>query len=239
MTPKLIVALDFDNQTQALTLVDKLDPSCCALKVGSELFTLLGLSFVKTLIKKHYKVFLDLKFHDIPNTVSRTCKICAELGIWMLTVHALGGYKMMNAATKALEGYQTNKPLVVAVTILTSFEQQDLKYLGMMAPMDQQVQTLALLARDAGVDGVVSSAFEVSMIKQTIGAKFITVTPGIRLNTHSSQDQVRIMTPKKAIQAGSDFLVVGRPITEAPHPEQVVDQIIKDIHIAEHIKKNE
>ncbi|HEN5664800.1 TPA: orotidine-5'-phosphate decarboxylase, partial [Legionella pneumophila] len=222
MTPKLIVALDFDNQDNALQLVDKLDPDHCALKVGSELFTLLGPQFVKELVRREFKVFLDLKFHDIPNTVAKACHSAAELGVWMINVHAIGGLRMLQAAKESLKAYGQNRPLLIAVTVLTSFEEAELASVGISNSLPEQATHLAMLAREAGLDGVVSSAHEVKIIKQKCGENFITVTPGIRLPNNLKNDQSRIMTPQQAIREGSDFLVIGRPITQASNPYEVV-----------------
>ncbi|KTD73160.1 orotidine-5'-phosphate decarboxylase [Legionella tucsonensis] len=229
MTSKLIVALDFDNELDALNLVEKLDPKSCGLKVGSELFTLLGTSFVKQLIKRQFNVFLDLKFHDIPNTVAKACKAGADLGVWMMNVHASGGMSMMQAARKAIDSYGVNRPILIAVTVLTSFKQNELTAIGVTAPVIDQVKNLAILTKESGLDGVVSSAQEVKIIKSSCNDQFITVTPGIRLASNSNDDQSRVMSPKQAIEEGSDFLVVGRPITQAANPEIVVDEILSSI----------
>lgn len=229
MTSKLIVALDFDNELDALNLVEKLDPKSCGLKVGSELFTLLGTSFVKQLIKRQFNVFLDLKFHDIPNTVAKACKAGADLGVWMMNVHASGGMSMMQAARKAIDSYGVNRPILIAVTVLTSFKQNELTTIGVTAPVIDQVKNLAILTKESGLDGVVSSAQEVKIIKSSCNDQFITVTPGIRLASNSNDDQSRVMSPKQAIEEGSDFLVVGRPITQAANPEIVVDEILSSI----------
>ena len=229
MMPKLIVALDFDNEHDALNLVEKLDPNNCALKVGSELFTLLGTSFVKQLVKRQFKVFLDLKFHDIPNTVAKACKAGAELGVWMMNVHASGGMNMMQAARNAIDSYGASRPILIAVTVLTSFNQNELISVGIDTPVMDHVKKLAILTKEAGLDGVVCSAQEVKVIKSSCGNQFITVTPGIRLPNNVSDDQSRVMTPKQAIEEGSDYLVVGRPITQAINPELVVAEILKNI----------
>jgi orotidine-5'-phosphate decarboxylase len=232
MVSKLIVALDFDSQNDALNLVDKLDPSSCALKVGSEMFTLFGANFIKLLVSRHFKIFLDLKFHDIPNTVAQACKACADLGVWMINVHALGGFKMMQAAKDAIAVYGNDRPLLIAVTVLTSFSKKELCKVGINYAIIEQVKLLASLAKDAGLDGVVSSAHEVQTIKQECGNKFLTVTPGIRLSNNSRDDQTRVMTPLQAINEGSDYLVIGRPITQAPNPAMVVSDILRDISLA-------
>lgn len=229
MSPKLIIALDFDTENDALNLVEKLDPQHCVLKVGSELFTLFGTQFVKQLIQRDFKVFLDLKFHDIPNTVSKACKAGADLGVWMMNVHAAGGLRMMQAARNAIDSYGTNRPLLIAVTVLTSFNQNELTTIGINIPIIEQVKKLAVLTKESGLDGVVCSAHEVDIIKNVCDAQFITVTPGVRLDINSKDDQSRVMTPKQAIENGSDYLVVGRPITQATDPVSVVTQILKDI----------
>lgn len=229
MTPKLIVALDFDNEHDALNLVEKLDPKHCALKVGSELFTLLGTNFVKQLVKRQFKVFLDLKFHDIPNTVAKACKAGAELGVWMMNVHASGGMSMMQAARKAIDSYGIDRPILIAVTVLTSFNQDELTAIGVNAPVINHVKNLAILTKESGLDGVVCSAQEVKVIKSVCDHQFITVTPGIRFASNSNDDQSRIMTPKQAIEEGSDYLVVGRPITQAINPELAVAEILNNI----------
>jgi orotidine-5'-phosphate decarboxylase len=215
---KLIVALDFDSASKALALVDQLDPTQCALKVGSEMFTLLGMDFVRMLVTRQFNVFLDLKFYDIPNTVARACAVAADNGIWMLTLHATGGLQMMQAARKTMELYGANRPLLVAVTILTSMFAGDLPAIGISDTLQEHVCVLAKLAQESGCDGVVSSALEVPMIKAACGTDFLTVSPGIRRNGDTLDDQARIVTPQMAISAGSDYLVVGRPITRALNP---------------------
>jgi len=226
MALQLIVALDFDKQEDALHLVDQLEPASCALKVGSELFTRFGTQFVKQLINRGFKVFLDLKFHDIPNTVAKACKAGAEMGVWMMNVHASGGRNMMTAAVNALEPYGKNRPILIAVTVLTSFDADELKSIGVNRALLDQVKGLAGLACDSGLDGVVCSAHEVQAIKAHCGPEFIAVTPGIRLADGSKDDQSRIMTPQQAIEAGSDYLVIGRPITQAIEPFAIVKQIL-------------
>ena len=230
MNLKLIVALDFSSANDAFALVEKLNPDQCALKVGSEMFTLLGSDFVRKLIKLGFKIFLDLKFHDIPNTVAQACRASAELGVWMVNIHASGGLTMMKAAKKALEPYGANRPLLIAVTLLTSMGAEDLPTLGLNSSVEEQVKRLAILAKEAELDGVVCSAHEVPMLKQTCGSSFLTITPGIRLIGDKADDQTRIMTPSQAIQLGSDFLVVGRSITAAPEPEKIVRELLVTIN---------
>lgn len=216
---KLIIALDFENLTKAMALVDKLDPSQCALKVGSEMFTRAGPEFVKSLVNKQFKVFLDLKFHDIPNTVAQACKAASSLGVWMLNVHASGGLAMMQAAKEAILSSDA-RPLLIAVTVLTSLDEAN------QATLAHRVEELAQLTYKAELDGIVCSAQEVAEIKAKYGPSFITVTPGIRLAQANEDDQKRIATPEFAVRAGSDYLVVGRPITKAKYPLQVVGQIL-------------
>ncbi|WP_133135393.1 orotidine-5'-phosphate decarboxylase [Legionella rowbothamii] len=229
MSSPLIVALDFNHEQDALNLIDQLDPNECSLKVGSELFTLLGTRFVRQLVDRKFKVFLDLKFHDIPNTVANACKAAADLGIWMMNVHASGGMNMMYSARQALESYGVNRPILIAVTVLTSFSQEDLASIGITLPVMEHVKDLARLTKESGLDGVVSSAHEVKEIKNICGSDFITVTPGIRLATDAQNDQTRVMTPAEARAAGSDYLVVGRPITKANEPEKVIAAILAGI----------
>lgn len=219
MTIKLIIALDFDNQSDALALVEQLDPTHCALKVGSEIFTLLGMGFVRELIARQFKVFLDLKFHDIPNTVASACAIAAEAGVWMLTLHASGGLSMMQAARRAVEPFGDARPWLVAVTVLTSMSSEELKTIGIQASLPEHVCALARLAKTAGLDGAVSSALEVPLIKAACSRDFLAITPGIRRHADASDDQTRIVTPEMAFKAGSDYLVVGRPITRAVDPK--------------------
>lgn len=226
---KLIIALDFANQNEALALVDQLDPNQCALKVGSEMFSLFGRDFVRQLIAKGFKIFLDLKFHDIPNTVAKACSACAELEVWMINVHASGGFAMMQAARKSLDAFGANRPLLIAVTVLTSMGADDLPAIGINSSVEEQVAKLAKLTFEAGLDGVVCSAHEVPMIKKTCGNNFLTVTPGIRLLNDQKNDQTRIMTPTQAIGLGSDYLVLGRPITTSSVPAQVVENILSTI----------
>ena len=222
----LIIALDFNNESAALALVDQLDPSQCALKVGSDMFTLFGPIFVKTLIARGFKVFLDLKFHDIPNTVARACEAAAELGVWMLTLHASGGLKMMHAARESIEPYGATRPLMVAVTVLTSMSDTDLPTLGIHAPLITHVCMLAELAHAAKMDGIVCSALDVSTIKKLFGIHFLAITPGIRRPGDATGDQTRIVTPEFALNAGSDYLVVGRSITSAPDPMKALHDFL-------------
>ncbi len=229
MSIKLIIALDFDDRREAMAVVDQLDPTLCALKVGSEMFTLFGTDFVKTLVARQFNVFLDLKFHDIPHTVARACKASADLGVWMMNVHASGGLAMMHAAHEALTTYGSSRPLLIAVTVLTSMSAEDLNATGIHVPLERRVRELACLAQEAGLDGVVSSAMEVSIIKTACGKDFLTITPGIRMLGDNQDDQVRITTPELAMKAGSDYLVVGRPITRASNPGLVARDVLSSM----------
>ncbi|OXS00851.1 orotidine-5'-phosphate decarboxylase [Shewanella algae] len=214
----IVVALDFDNKFKALQLIDKLDPSMCRLKVGKEMFTLFGPQLVKEIHDRGFDLFLDLKFHDIPNTVAKAVTAAAEMGVWMVNVHASGGLAMMEAARRALLPYGDNAPLLIAVTVLTSMNDDELKLIGVEGSAEDQVRRLARLTQKAGLDGVVCSARESSMLKAELGADFKLVTPGIRPAGSDAGDQKRIMTPAEAMAAGSDYLVIGRPITQAADP---------------------
>lgn len=226
---KIIVALDFDTLDAALSLAKQLDPEQCRLKVGKELFTCCGPRIVEALHELGFDVFLDLKFHDIPNTVAKAVKAAAELGVWMVNVHASGGLQMMEAARAILEPYGDKRPLLIAVTVLTSMSSEELAQIGYQRSADQQVQHLAHLTRQAGLDGVVCSAREASELKANLGSEFLLITPGIRPSNAETGDQKRIMTPAKALQAGSDYLVIGRPITQAVSPLQSLLAIAEEI----------
>ncbi|MBG0759019.1 orotidine 5'-phosphate decarboxylase [Vibrio cidicii] len=222
---KVIVALDYDNQADALAFVDRIDPMSCRLKVGKEMFTLFGPDFVRELHKRGFSVFLDLKFHDIPNTCAKAVRAAAELGVWMVNVHASGGERMMSAAREILLPYGKERPLLIGVTVLTSMEQSDLAGVGLDIEPQQQVMRLASLTKNAGLDGVVCSAQEATLLKQNLGQEFKLVTPGIRPQGSEQGDQRRIMTPVEAIAAGSDYLVIGRPITQSASPADVLESI--------------
>lgn len=216
--PQVIVALDFHNLEQANAFVAQLEPTECKLKVGKEMFTLFGPDWVKTLIDKGFDVFLDLKFHDIPNTVAKACAAAAELGVWMVDVHASGGRKMMQAAKQAIAESSNPGTKLIAITVLTSMDQEQLAEIVPNVTPQQQVERLAKLAYDAGVDGVVCSAQEAAVLRESLTDDFLLVTPGIRPQGSDAGDQKRIMTPKAAMEAGSSYLVIGRPITQAPNP---------------------
>ncbi|EII2983941.1 orotidine-5'-phosphate decarboxylase [Vibrio parahaemolyticus] len=222
---KVIVALDYDNQADALAFVDRIDPASCRLKVGKEMFTLFGPDFVRELHNRGFSVFLDLKFHDIPNTCSKAVRAAAELGVWMVNVHANGGERMMTASREILEPYGKDRPLLIGVTVLTSMEQSDLAGIGLNVEPQEQVIRLATLTKNSGLDGVVCSAQESSLLKNELGKEFKLITPGIRPAGSEQGDQRRIMTPVDAIQAGSDYLVIGRPITQAMDPAAVLKSI--------------
>lgn len=217
-TKPILVALDYDNKNHALQLIEKLDPNMCRLKVGKEMFTLFGPQLVKDIHDRGFDLFLDLKFHDIPNTVAKAVAAAAELGVWMTNLHASGGLAMMEAAKKALLPYGDKAPMLIAVTVLTSMSDDDLKLLGINVPAFEHVQRLAKLTQQAGLDGVVCSAQEATALKSLLGHDFKLVTPGIRPVGSDAGDQHRVMTPPQAIAAGSDYLVIGRPITKAADP---------------------
>ena len=222
MTNKIIVALDYEKESDALALVDQIDPSLCRLKVGKEMFTTLGMNFVKQLHQRNFDVFLDLKYHDIPNTVARAVRSAADLGVWMVDLHASGGLRMMEEAKRILEPYGKDAPLLIAVTVLTSMEDLDLLQIGINASPMEQVLRLAHLTQRAGLDGVVCSPQEVKILRNACGEDFKLVTPGIRPIGADFGDQRRVMTPTAAIRAGSDYLVIGRPITKADNPAEVL-----------------
>lgn len=234
MHPRVIVALDFADARSALDLVDRLSPGSCRLKIGKELFTSAGPALVETLARRGHDIFLDLKFHDIPNTVAQACRAAARLGVWMMNVHALGGREMMQAAREALA--DADAPHLIAVTVLTSMGAMDLRDIGIADEPAQAVGRLAALASDCGLDGVVCSAQEAVLIRKRFGEKFLRVTPGIRLTDSASDDQKRIMTPQHAIDCGASFLVIGRPVTRAANPAEVLDRINREIAEMENTK---
>jgi orotidine-5'-phosphate decarboxylase len=228
MTHKIIVALDFADAAPALALVERLDPALCRLKVGKELFTVAGPQLVRALAARGFEVFLDLKFHDIPNTVAAACRAAAGLGVWMMNVHASGGRRMMTAAHAALAELE-KPPLLIAVTVLTSMSAEDLREVGVADAPADQVLRLARLTQACKLDGVVCSAQEASMLRDDLGAGFRLVTPGIRPAGVDAGDQRRVMTPVEALRAGATDLVIGRPITAAPDPLAALKQIQSDI----------
>lgn len=222
--PKVLVALDFATAESALNFVSSIDPKKCRLKVGKELFAVAGPEFVKQLINQGFDVFLDLKYHDIPNTVAKAVQAAARMGVWMVNVHAMGGRKMMQAARAAIDECE-HKPLLIAVTILTSSDEEDLAEIGLSGTPRDNVIRLAKLAQSSGMDGVVCSALEAADLRAELGDDFCLVTPGIRPAGAAVNDQKRIMTPADAMQAGSSYLVIGRPITQAEQPIEVLDAI--------------
>lgn len=228
---RIIVALDYPNADKAFQFLDKIEPASCRLKVGKELFTRSGPVFVGELVKLGFDVFLDLKFHDIPNTVARACAAAADLGVWMINVHALGGLKMMEAAHMSLSS-NPNPPLLIAVTILTSLGDDDIHAIGLSGSVAQNVQRLTALAGHAGMDGVVCSPHELAILRASTDNDFCLVTPGIRPAGSAQDDQRRIMTPGEAINKGASYLVIGRPITAANDPMQVLMTIKTEMNAA-------
>jgi orotidine-5'-phosphate decarboxylase len=226
----IVVALDYPTAQQAIEMAKQLDPSKCRVKVGKELFTASGPAVLEQLHKMDFDVFLDLKFHDIPNTCAGAVAVAAELGVWMVNVHASGGERMMVAAAEAIAN-KNHKPLLIAVTVLTSMEQSDLAGIGLDVTPQQQVERLSKLSKQSGMDGVVSSAQEIELIKNLCGKEFLTVTPGIRPVGSEADDQRRIMTPPQAVNAGGNYMVIGRPITKATSPMQVCLDIIDSLQV--------
>jgi orotidine-5'-phosphate decarboxylase len=224
----VIVALDYPRAAEALHLVSRLNPAQCRLKVGFELFTSAGPAVVGKLVERGFDVFLDLKFHDIPHTVASACAAAARLGVWMLNVHASGGQRMLVAAREAIE-QSGRRPLLIGVTVLTSQTTEDLLDVGCSSPADEQVFRLARLVRECGLDGVVCSAREAAALRAEHGAEFCLVTPGIRPIGSSKDDQQRIVTPADAMRAGAHYLVIGRPITQAPDPQAVLASINQEL----------
>jgi len=221
----IIVALDAKSQYDALTIAEQLDPALCRVKVGKELFTHEGPSVVKALHDKGFEVFLDLKFHDIPNTTAQAVCAAADLGVWMVNVHASGGRKMMETCVQRLKAGNYSTQLI-AVTVLTSMGREDLKDLGLDIEPFEQVKRLAKLTQESGLDGVVCSAQEAKMLRETLGQDFALVTPGIRPVGFNADDQKRIVTPKQAMIDGSTHLVIGRPITQSENPNQTLRDIL-------------
>jgi orotidine-5'-phosphate decarboxylase len=226
--PKIIIALDYPNASAAMALANKVEPSLCRLKVGKELFTATGPALLEKLMQRGFEIFLDLKFHDIPNTTAQACKVAASLGVWMVNVHALGGRKMLEAAREEIARSE-QRPKLIAVTLLTSMAQGDLADIGINVTPAEMVLRLANLTRDCGLDGVVCSAQEVALLRNHCGPEFCLVTPGIRPAHASVDDQSRVMTPQAALQAGSSYLVIGRPITQAVDPLQALLDINQKI----------
>ena len=214
----IIIAMDFSAEAPALALADQLDPAQCRLKIGKELFTACGPQLVRRVQELGFEVFLDLKFHDIPNTVAGACRAAADLGVWMLNVHTAGGVAMLEQAMSAISATGSERPLLIGVTVLTSMAREDLAAVGIDEEPQTQVRRLAALAHSAGLDGVVCSAAETVMLRQQFPSDFCLVTPGIRRPEDAANDQKRVVGPAEAIRNGSNYLVVGRPITQAPDP---------------------
>lgn len=223
MDKPIIIALDFNSPEQALSLLAQLDPGQCRVKIGKELFTTAGPDLVRKTVDLGFDVFLDLKYHDIPNTVAKSVSAAANLGVWMVNVHATGGAVMMEAAREALEGVNGKRPLLIAVTVLTSLAKEDLEQVGIAANPEEQVSKLAFLAQRSGLDGVVCSAAETRLLRSQLSSDFCLVTPGIRRPEDATDDQKRVVGPVQAIENGSNYLVVGRPITQADSPAQALD----------------
>lgn len=225
---RVIVALDYADRKKAMDFVHQVNPELCKLKVGKEMFTRYGPEFVKSLVDLQFDVFLDLKFHDIPVTVAKACASAADLGVWMMNVHAQGGVRMMEAAKQSLESSGSNAKLI-AVTVLTSMDQQDLKALGINQTPAELATSLAGLTQQCGLDGIVCSAQEAATMRKKFTDDFLLVTPGIRPAGSAVDDQRRIMTPVEAISAGSSYLVIGRPITQSDEPSHVLMTINSEI----------
>lgn len=226
--PRILVALDFDTLVQCERFLDQLDPSLCRVKIGKELFTASGPAAVNAAHSRGFEVFLDLKFHDIPATVAKAVKAAADLGVWMVNVHASGGPRMLAAAADALAN-QSHRPYLIGVTVLTSMVQDELSQIGVATPVEDQVLRLAVLVQEAALDGVVCSALEAEEMKARFGRNFILVTPGIRPEGAPADDQKRIVTPREATRWGSDYLVIGRPITRSPDPVAVCRDIVRSL----------
>jgi orotidine-5'-phosphate decarboxylase len=221
----VIVVLDYPGAAEAMCLVERLDPSLCRVKVGKELFTAAGPALVESLVKRGFDVFLDLKYHDIPNTVAGACRAAARLGVWMVNVHASGGRAMLAAAREAVDAAGSHKPLLIGVTVLTSLSSADLADIGVTGDAETQVMRLASLCHDARLDGVVCSAEEAPMLRTAFGEGFLKVTPGIRLADDARGDQQRVVTPVDAIKMGASYLVIGRSITGAADPIRRLQEI--------------
>ena len=222
---RVIVALDYADQKQALEFVEKICPEQCKLKIGKEIFTRAGPQFVEVLVGKGFDVFLDLKFHDIPNTVKKAVYAAAQLGVWMVNVHAMGGQSMLSAAREGIDMAGNRHPFLIAVSVLTSMSQVDLTQLGISDDLPDFVQKLAGMALNEGLDGIVCSAQEAPVLREAFGVSPLLVTPGIRPDWASKDDQQRIMTPEKAMASGASYLVIGRPITQHLNPAEALANI--------------
>jgi orotidine-5'-phosphate decarboxylase len=229
--PKIVIALDYAQPQEAINFITQLDPSLCRLKVGKELFTAGGPQLVEALIKQGFDVFLDLKFHDIPTTVSKACEAASRLGVWMLNVHASGGQAMMEAAREGVSR-SGQHPILIAVTVLTSMNQTTLNQLGVAGTVEDHVLRLAKLTKASGLDGVVCSAQEARLLRDNFGQDFCLVTPGIRPADASLDDQSRVVTPRQALELGSSYLVIGRPITQSNSPLATLQEIHQEISLS-------
>lgn len=224
--PTIIVALDYSDKQSANAFIQTVFPELCALKIGNYLFTKYGPDYVRELIQKKFRVFLDLKFHDIPNTVFDACRAAAELGVWMMTIHVSGGVEMMRAARCAIDLFpKDTRPLLMGVTVLTSLDEANLKWLGISDSLENTVLCFAKDAKACKLDGVICSAHEVKLLRKKLGDDFLLVTPGIRLENDKTSDQKRVMTPSKAFEAGANYLVMGRSITQAKDPVEILKRI--------------
>ena len=228
----VVVPLDFPDAASALAMAARLDPRLCRVKVGKELFVAAGPAIVEQLHERGFEVFLDLKFHDIPNTVAGACKSAARLGVWMMNVHASGGEAMLRAAREAIAAV-TKPPLLIGVTILTSLDDESIARVGFAGSVRENVERLARLTKECGLDGVVCSAQEAPWVRSAAGTSFSLVTPGIRLATDAKGDQARTVTPVEAVKLGADYLVIGRPITRAADPVAVLEGIRRDLGLSQ------
>lgn len=226
LKPQIIVALDHASDEEALCFLSQLDPNLCRIKIGSILFTHYGPALLEKIMRQGFSIFLDLKFHDIPQTVAGACRAAGELGVWMVNVHVSGGLTMLTAAHESLQAFPAaHRPLLIGVTVLTSLDDVDLSALGFRQSASETVLNLAHLAKQGGLDGIVCSAQEISLIRKQITDDFLLVTPGIRLPEDANVDQKRVMTPQAALAAGADYLVMGRSITQARHPSQILKEL--------------
>jgi len=228
IVPKLFIAIDQNDINKAKELIQKLAPEMCGIKVGKELFTACGPEIIQWIQEKGFKVFLDLKYHDIPNTVEKACFVASKMGVSILNVHALGGIDMMLAAKEGVDK-SNNNPYLIAVTLLTSMDSNGLKDIGFTSTVNKQILNLAKIASQAKMDGIVCSAKDIINIKSELPESFLYVTPGIRLSSSTKDDQKRISTPSEAVKMGSNILVIGRPITQAKNPEAVLNEIMNEI----------
>ncbi|MFU9136139.1 orotidine-5'-phosphate decarboxylase [Erwinia tasmaniensis] len=228
----ILLALDYACLDSAMAFVDQIDPKSCRLKVGKEMFTLFGPQLVRDLQQRGFEIFLDLKFHDIPNTTAHAVAAAADLGVWMVNVHAGGGARMMTAAREALLPFSNDAPMLIAVTVLTSMDAEDLRELGITLSPAEHAERLARLTQQCGLDGVVCSAHEAVRFRQALGSAFKLVTPGIRPAGSEAGDQRRIMTPQQAQQAGVDYMVIGRPVTQSPDPAATLAEILTSLQEA-------